>query len=305
MFSASGLPDGLSLDTSTGLITGVLSHSLASRANPTREYTITLTASDGMESASTSATLTIRNVDYTLLSPGDQSNYEGDYVYLDLQSFWASDYSGLNMQAPLMFSAASGDVPNRLPPGLSIDPASGIISGTISSDAASPSNSPYSYYVVVTVQNLADGDTSTISFNWMIYEYVEETIDDTASGESACAIALVGDWADSLDASSGESAGVEGGSRDSGTATELQCACQATVDPPTSATVTWDDYQKVDNAPEGYKGYHALTAYYRAWEWENTRYTGKLITQGGVTTATIEARPINLKFTAVFNSKES
>ena len=112
----------------------------------------------------------IHNIDYILLSPGDQSNNEGDYVYLDLQSFWASDHSGLNMQAPLMFSAASSEAPNRLPPGLSLDPQTGVISGMISLDAASPSNSPYSYYVVVTVQNLADGDTSTVGFNWAIYD---------------------------------------------------------------------------------------------------------------------------------------
>jgi hypothetical protein len=80
MFSATGLPDGLSLDAATGQITGILPHSLANRIRPTREYSITLTVSDGVETASTSATLTIRNTDFTLLSPGDQSNSEGDYV---------------------------------------------------------------------------------------------------------------------------------------------------------------------------------------------------------------------------------
>jgi len=57
----------------------------------------------------------IHNIDYILLSPGDQSNSEGDYVYLDLQSLWGSVYAGLNTQAPLMFSAYN------LPAGLSID----------------------------------------------------------------------------------------------------------------------------------------------------------------------------------------
>ncbi|GBD36355.1 hypothetical protein HRbin36_01478 [bacterium HR36] len=169
-FSASGLPDGLSLDHSTGLITGVLPHSLANCTNPIREYTITLTATDGIDTASASATLRIHNTDYTLLSPGDQSNTEGDYVYLDLQSLWGSAYAGLNMQAPLIFSTPSTSAPNSLPPGLSLDPNTGIVSGTISSDAATPNNSPYSYYVTITLQNLADGDTSTISFNWAVID---------------------------------------------------------------------------------------------------------------------------------------
>jgi hypothetical protein len=76
--------------------------------------------------------LTIRNTDYTLLSPGDQSNSEGDYVYLDLQSLWGSAYAGLNTQAPLMFSAYN------LPAGLSIDSSTGVISGTIDSNIATP-----------------------------------------------------------------------------------------------------------------------------------------------------------------------
>jgi hypothetical protein len=146
MFSASGLPDGLSLDAATGQITGILSHSLANRIRPTREYSITLTVSDGVETASTSATLTIRNTDYTLLSPGDQSNSEGDYVYLDLQSLWGSAYAGLNTQAPLMFSAYN------LPAGLSIDSSTGVISGTIDSNIATAEQPQVNLWVTITGQ---------------------------------------------------------------------------------------------------------------------------------------------------------
>ena len=42
LFSASGLPDGLSLDAGTGLITCVLLHNLANCISPTREFSITL-----------------------------------------------------------------------------------------------------------------------------------------------------------------------------------------------------------------------------------------------------------------------
>jgi hypothetical protein len=164
MFSASGLPDGLSLDAATGQITGILPHSLANRIRPTREYTITLTASDGIETASTSATWTIRNMDYTLLSPGDQSNSEGDYVYLDLQSLWGSAYAGLNTQAPLMFSAYN------LPAGLSIDSSTGVIGGTIDSNIATAEQPQVRLWVTITLVNQADGDTSTISFHWLIQD---------------------------------------------------------------------------------------------------------------------------------------
>jgi hypothetical protein len=102
----------------------------------TQEYTITLTVSDGVETASPAATLTIRNTDYILLSPGDQSNSEGDYVYLDLQSLWGSAYAGLNTQAPLMFSAYN------LPADLSIDSSTGVISGTIDSNIATAGTTP-------------------------------------------------------------------------------------------------------------------------------------------------------------------
>ena len=42
LFSASGLPDGLSLDAGTGLIMGILPHNLANRISPAREFSITL-----------------------------------------------------------------------------------------------------------------------------------------------------------------------------------------------------------------------------------------------------------------------
>ncbi|MCS7016163.1 MAG: Ig domain-containing protein, partial [Gemmatales bacterium] len=58
-FSATGLPDGLSLDPHTGLISGVPPHGLANRTFSTRDYTITLTATDGLDTVSASTTLHI------------------------------------------------------------------------------------------------------------------------------------------------------------------------------------------------------------------------------------------------------
>jgi len=123
-----------------------------------------LTASDGVQSASTSATWTVRNTDYILLSPGDQSNNEGDDVSLDLQSLWGSAYAGINTQAPLIFSAYN------LPAGLTLDPTTGIIRGTIASNIATAEQPQLSLWITITLVNQSDGDTSTVSFHWLIQD---------------------------------------------------------------------------------------------------------------------------------------
>jgi len=117
-----------------------------------------------VQSASTSATWTVRNTDYILLSPGDQSNNEGDDVSLDLQSLWGSAYAGINTQAPLIFSAYN------LPAGLTLDPTTGIIRGTIASNIATAEQPQLSLWITITLVNQSDGDTSTVSFHWLIHD---------------------------------------------------------------------------------------------------------------------------------------
>jgi hypothetical protein len=91
------------------------------------------------------------NVAPTVTNPGDQSSLETNPVYLPIQ---ASDSD----QPPQTLTYST----NGLPPGLSINSSTGLISGTISAGAAS--NSPYS--VIVSV---SDGvATNSKAFSWTV-----------------------------------------------------------------------------------------------------------------------------------------
>ncbi len=141
-YDAAGLPDGLTIDASTGLISGTISAGAAADG----PFDTTVTASDGPSSAQATFTWNVTSP-VAVTSPGDQSNVEGDTVSLQLQ---ASDFTG----GTLAYSA------DGLPDGLSIDPNSGLIAGTISAGAAD--DGPFDTTVTAT-----DGTYSAQqSFNW-------------------------------------------------------------------------------------------------------------------------------------------
>ena len=130
-YSASGLPAGLSI-SSAGLITGTLLTS-AARANP---YAVTVTASNGTQSASTTFNWSVQTLQIT--GPGDQSVKEGGAVSIQVQAYGTAG-------AILTYAASA------LPPGLSINPSTGLISGTLASGSARPQ--PYLSTVVVSSGN--------------------------------------------------------------------------------------------------------------------------------------------------------
>ncbi len=117
--SASNLPPGLMLNPANGMITGKIPVGTGQHG----AYHVTINASDGVGSESLEFNWTVTGI--TLDVPPVLANHDGDSVNLQIHGTTAS---GL----PVVFDA------NGLPPGLSIDHMTGLISGTIAS--------PYSLY---------------------------------------------------------------------------------------------------------------------------------------------------------------
>jgi CSLREA domain-containing protein len=142
-YSASGLPGGLSIDPGTGLISGTLSFASAG------VHTVTVTVSDGSLTDTDDFTLTVSNTNRAPVFSTDivnQSGAEGNSVSLDPD---ASDPDGDS----LTYSATG------LPAGLSIDPGTGLISGTLAFGSAGG----YTVDVTVTDGSLTDSDGFTFT----------------------------------------------------------------------------------------------------------------------------------------------
>jgi hypothetical protein len=149
IFSATGLPLGLSIDPATGLISGIVSFDAASGS----PHAVNVSATDnGVPALVGSATFSwdiIENSGPDVLDPDDQRNLVGDTVSLQII---ASDVDG----DTLTYSASG------LAPGLNIDSQSGLISGLLAA------NSPGNWNVEVIV---SDGDAdkdASIVFSWDI-----------------------------------------------------------------------------------------------------------------------------------------
>ena len=116
-YAASGLPNGASIDAVSGVVSGTLAVDSAGT------YAVTITASDASDSATQSFTWTVTETNQAPAPVGsiaDQSDAEGDVVSLAT----AANFS--DADGDTLAYAASG-----LPNGLSIDAATGAISGTL------------------------------------------------------------------------------------------------------------------------------------------------------------------------------
>jgi hypothetical protein len=145
-YSATGLPTGLSISSSTGVISGT-----ASKAG---SYSVTLTGKDSTgKTGSASFTWTVGSGGsgggntVTVTSPGSQSTAAGTAVSLHVS---ASDSAS---GQTLAYSAAG------LPAGLSIGSSTGTITGTPATAGT--------YTVTITVTDTT-GATASVTFTWTI-----------------------------------------------------------------------------------------------------------------------------------------
>jgi N-acetylneuraminic acid mutarotase len=155
-FTASGLPDGLSIDPGTGSISGTIGKAAAGES----PFQVVVTATDGVNTA-TATFQWIVSLDFSVTDPGNQVSQSGDTVDLAIQTTTSQGQS-------LQFSASG------LPTGLTIDAASGVISGTVGSSQTGAD--------LVSLA-VSDGvNTLTVQFFWSVS--VERNVIVTAFDES-------------------------------------------------------------------------------------------------------------------------
>src|SRR5262249_1213734 len=146
-YSATGLPQGLTINSGTGEISGTLGGQSAGT------YTVKVTASDGVNSDSATFGWVVADVTTPHAPPpANQDSRAGDTI--SGVSASATDSDG----DTLTFSASN------LPSGLSIDSNTGAISGTIAAQTQG----------TFTVQvSVSDGqNTGTASFTWVVHDVV-------------------------------------------------------------------------------------------------------------------------------------
>ena len=151
-FGASNLPAGLSIDSSTGDITGTINSSAAA-AGP---YLVTLYVSDATADIAAAQQITwmVNPVKVFLANPGSQTSLDGDTVGLPVTATDSASHT-------LSFAAIG------LPSGLSIDSATGDITGTIAGAGAS--------LVTITATDSTAGVSSKVSFAWAVYASAPST----------------------------------------------------------------------------------------------------------------------------------
>ena len=155
-YSAIGLPAGLSINPSNGLIDGTI----ASNADLSSPYSTTIqVVDDGIPQLTGTANFTWNVFEINTAAPaitpiGNQTNDESDVISLQV---FASDADTLT------YSAVG------LPGGLSINTSNGLINGTIANDAFD--SSPYTTIITVTDDGFPPLQ-STEQFTWTVNEVI-------------------------------------------------------------------------------------------------------------------------------------
>jgi hypothetical protein len=145
-YSATGLPTGLSINATTGVISGTPTTTTGSPFS----VTVTVTDTSGA-SGSAAFTWTIVNV-VTVTNPGGRSSPHGSAITPLTMSATDSNPSITT------FTWSAG---GTLPTGLSINPATGVISGTPSTTTGSP------FTVTITATD-STGRSGSTTFTWTV-----------------------------------------------------------------------------------------------------------------------------------------
>lgn len=156
LWSATGLPTGLSLDQYTGFVEGTLEDSSAGPS----PHQVTFSVSDGNASASQSLLWSVSPL--RLVAPQEREDAAGATVSLQVEGHSATG-------SPLTYSATG------LPTGLDVDANTGLIFGTI--DLAAVSSQPYDATLSVT-----DGTfTDSRSIDWRVSSVLLDWIDQQSN----------------------------------------------------------------------------------------------------------------------------
>ena len=142
-FTASGLPAGLTINSSTGLISGTPTASTTT----TTSVIVTVTDPSGNAASTSSFSWTVYALP-TITSPGTQKSG----VNQPISPLTVSSYCG---RTPCTFSASG------LPTGLSINAGTGTISGTPTTAG--------SFSVTVTITDGGGKTATTPAFSWTVY----------------------------------------------------------------------------------------------------------------------------------------
>ena len=171
-YEATGLPDNVTIDPTTGLISGTIAFTAADDS----PYSVELTVRDGGTVDDTDTfKWTVTNVNRAptfLQDLGNRSDLEGAEISIDAGAADPDDDT-------LTYDATG------LPGGIGIDPDTGEISGTIAFDAVD--DSPYAVEVTVTDGDLVDTD----QFTWTITESAAPGETVTTGDEASVADPLV------------------------------------------------------------------------------------------------------------------
>ncbi|MEM8514010.1 VCBS repeat-containing protein, partial [Massilia sp. MP_M2] len=166
VYSSTGLPPGLSLDPATGQITGT----------PTTpgNYSVTLSAADGNGgNASTTFTWTVA------ATPNN-----GPTTVSTLSTQTANDAQSVSIATAGVFSDADGDTlafsASGLPAGLTIDAATGVITGTLASGASSAA--PGGVYTITVSASDGRGGLASQAFTLTVANVAPIAAADSVSG---------------------------------------------------------------------------------------------------------------------------